>query len=44
MGSSLKRELAAIALLLFAVFLAAALGVLAIAQLRIVVNVREKVG
>ena len=44
MGSSLKRELAGIALLLFAVFLAAALGVLALAQLRFGVNVRENVG
>ena len=44
MGSSLKRELAGIALLLFAVFLAAALGVLALAQLRFGINVRENVG
>ena len=44
MGSSLKRELAGIALLLFAVFLAAALGVLALAQLRFGVSVRDNVG
>ena len=44
MGSSLKRELTGIALLLFAFFLAAALGVLALAQLRFGVDVRGNVG
>ena len=44
MGSSLKREVVGIALLLFAFFLAAALGVLALAQLRFGVDVRGNVG
>ena len=44
MGSSLKRELTGIALLLFAFFLAAALGVLALAHLRFGVDVRGNVG
>lgn len=44
MSSSLKRELTAIAFLLFAFFLAAALGVLALAQLRFGVDVRGNVG
>ena len=45
MGSTtLKRELAGIALLLFAVFLAGALGVLALAQLRAGIDVRASVG
>ena len=44
MGSSLKRELSGIALLLFAFFLAAALGVLALAHLRFGVDVRGNVG
>ncbi|HEY2066455.1 MAG TPA: DNA translocase FtsK 4TM domain-containing protein [Gemmatimonadaceae bacterium] len=45
MGSSaLKRELTGIALLLFAVFLAAALGALALAELRTGVDVRGNVG
>ena len=43
-SSSLKREITAIAFLLFAVFLAAALGVLALAQLRFGVDVRGNVG
>ena len=43
-GPHLKRELQGIALLLFAVFLAGALGVLALAQLRGGVNVRESIG
>ena len=43
-GSSLKRELTGIALLLFALFLAGALAVLAWAQLRGGVNVRESIG
>jgi len=44
-SSSLKRELTGIALLLFAVFLAGALAVLGVAQLRAgVVNVRESIG
>ncbi len=43
-GSSLKREVTGIALLLFALFLAGALGVLAWAQLRGGVNVRESIG
>jgi DNA segregation ATPase FtsK/SpoIIIE, S-DNA-T family len=43
-GSSLKREITGIALLLFAVFLAAALGVLGLAQLRFGVDVRGNVG
>jgi S-DNA-T family DNA segregation ATPase FtsK/SpoIIIE len=42
--SSLKREITGIALLLFAVFLGAALGVLALAQLRFGVDVRGNVG
>ena len=44
MGSSLKRELTGIALLLFGFFLAAALGVLALAHLRFGVDVRGNVG
>ena len=40
----LKREIAGIALLLFAVFLGGALGVLALAQLRAGVDVRATVG
>ncbi len=40
----LKREITGIALLLFAIFLAGALGVLALAQWRSGVNVRETVG
>ena len=44
MSSSLKRELTGIALLLFAFFLAAALGVLALAHLRFGVDVRGNVG
>ncbi|HKN67277.1 MAG TPA: DNA translocase FtsK [Gemmatimonadaceae bacterium] len=44
MGSSLKRELTGIALLLFAFFLAAALGVLGLAHLRFGVDVRGNVG
>ena len=44
MGSSVKREIEGIALLLFAFFLAAALGVLALAQLRFGVDVRGNVG
>ena len=40
----LKRELVGIALLLFAVFLAGALGALALAQLRVGVDVRGNVG
>ena len=44
MGSSLKREIVGIALLLFAFFLAAALGVLALAQMRFGVDVRGNVG
>src|SRR3954453_20934320 len=44
MGSTLKCELTGIALLLFAFFLAAALGVLALAQLRFGVDVRGNVG
>jgi S-DNA-T family DNA segregation ATPase FtsK/SpoIIIE len=43
-GSSLRRELTGIALLLFAFFLAAALGVLALAHLRFGVDVRGNVG
>jgi S-DNA-T family DNA segregation ATPase FtsK/SpoIIIE len=43
-GSSLKREIVGIALLLFAFFLAAALGVLALAQMRFGVDVRSNVG
>jgi DNA segregation ATPase FtsK/SpoIIIE, S-DNA-T family len=42
--SSLKREITGIALLLFAVFLTAALGVLGLAQLRFGVDVRGNVG
>jgi len=42
--SSLKRELTGITLLLFAFFLAAALGVLALAQMRFGVDVRGNVG
>ncbi|HEY7234743.1 MAG TPA: DNA translocase FtsK [Gemmatimonadaceae bacterium] len=44
MSSTLKREVVGIALLLFAFFLAAALGVLALAQLRFGVDVRGNVG
>ena len=44
MSSSLKRELSGIALLLFAFFLAAALGVLGLAHLRFGVDVRGNVG
>lgn len=45
MGSShLKREVLGIGLLLFAVFLAAALGALGLAELRAGVSVRESVG
>ncbi|MBA3672080.1 MAG: hypothetical protein H0W68_08685, partial [Gemmatimonadaceae bacterium] len=45
MGSTaIKRELVGIALLLFAVFLAGALAVLALAQLRAGVDVRGSVG
>ena len=44
MGSSLKREVTGIALLLFGVFLATALGVLAMYQLRFGVDVRGNVG
>ena len=44
MGSSLKRELTGITLLLFAFFLAAALGVLGLAHLRFGVDVRGNVG
>ena len=45
MGSShLKRELTGIALLLFSVFLAGALGALALAQLRTGLSVRSSVG
>ena len=40
----LRRELSGIALLLFAVFLAGALGYLGLAQLRAGINVRESVG
>jgi S-DNA-T family DNA segregation ATPase FtsK/SpoIIIE len=40
----LKREITGIALLLFALFLGGALGVLALAQLRAGVDVRENVG
>ena len=40
----LKREISGIALLLFAVFLGGALGVLALAQLRAGVDVRANVG
>ena len=40
----LKREIAGIALLLFAVFLGGALGVLALAQLRFGVDVRANIG
>jgi S-DNA-T family DNA segregation ATPase FtsK/SpoIIIE len=40
----LKREITGIALMVFAVFLGGALAVLAIAQLRLGVNVRENVG
>jgi S-DNA-T family DNA segregation ATPase FtsK/SpoIIIE len=43
-GSSLKREVTGIALLLFALFLAGALAVLAWAQLRGGVNVRDMIG
>jgi DNA segregation ATPase FtsK/SpoIIIE, S-DNA-T family len=43
-GSHLKRELTGIALLLFAVFLAGALGALALADLRAGVDVRASVG
>jgi S-DNA-T family DNA segregation ATPase FtsK/SpoIIIE len=43
-GSSVKREIEGIALLLFAFFLAAALGVLALAQMRFGVDVRGNVG
>jgi S-DNA-T family DNA segregation ATPase FtsK/SpoIIIE len=43
-GSSLKREIAGIALLLFAVFLGIALGALALAQLRAGVSVEASVG
>jgi S-DNA-T family DNA segregation ATPase FtsK/SpoIIIE len=43
-GSHLKRELTGIALLLFSVFLAGALGVLALAQLRGGVDVRQNIG
>src|SRR3954453_9422062 len=44
MGSTLKCELTGIALLLFAFFLAAALGVLALAHLRFGVDIRGNVG
>ena len=44
MGSTLKREITGIVLLLFAVFLAAALGALALYQLRFGVDVRGHVG
>src|ERR671915_2659547 len=40
----LRRELAGIAMMLFAVFLAGALGVLALAELRSGVDVRGSVG
>jgi DNA segregation ATPase FtsK/SpoIIIE, S-DNA-T family len=40
----LKREITGIALLVFAVFLGGALGVLALAQVRAGVNIRENVG
>ena len=40
----LKREISGIALMLFAVFLAGALAVLGVAQLRSGVDVRENVG
>ena len=43
-GSHLKRELTGIALLLFSVFLAGALGALALAQLRTGLSVRVSVG
>ena len=43
-SSSLKREILGIALLLFAVFLAGALGALALAELRAPVNVEASVG
>ena len=43
-GTSLRRELSGIALLLFGVFLAGALAVLAVAQLRGGVNIRENIG
>ncbi|HVX40140.1 MAG TPA: DNA translocase FtsK [Gemmatimonadaceae bacterium] len=43
-SSSLKREILGIALLLFAVFLAGALGALALAQLRAGVSVEASVG
>jgi DNA segregation ATPase FtsK/SpoIIIE, S-DNA-T family len=43
-GSSLKRELTGIALLLFSVFLAGALGALALAQFRTGLSVRTSVG
>ncbi|HEY2377496.1 MAG TPA: DNA translocase FtsK 4TM domain-containing protein [Gemmatimonadaceae bacterium] len=43
-SSSVKREITAIAFLLFAFFLAAALGVLALAQMRFGVDVRGNVG
>lgn len=43
-GSHLKRELTGIALLLFSVFLAGALGALALAQLRTGLSVRGSVG
>jgi S-DNA-T family DNA segregation ATPase FtsK/SpoIIIE len=43
-SSGLKRELTGIALLLFAVFLAGALGVLGMAELRTGIDVRSNVG
>ena len=43
-GSHLKREIAGIALLLFGIFLAGALAVLGIAQLRGGVDIRENIG
>ena len=43
-GSHLRREIAGIALLLFGIFLAGALAVLAIAQLRGGVDVRQNIG
>ena len=43
-GPHLRREIAGIALLLFGVFLAGALAVLGVAQLRGGVNVRESIG
>ena len=40
----LRREITGIALLLFAIFLAGALAVLGLAQVRTGVNIRENVG